>query len=69
MRVNAVAPGTAYTDIQAAAGELDRPARIVSRVPIGRIAEPEEIANAVLWLLSAEASYVTGTVLRVAGGL
>jgi len=69
MRVNAVAPGTAYTDIHAAAGEPDRPARIASRVPIGRIAEPEEIANAVLWLLSAEASYVTGTVLRVAGGL
>jgi len=69
MRINAVAPGTAYTDIHAAAGEPDRPARIVSRVPIGRIAEPGEIANAVLWLLSPEASYVTGTVLRVAGGL
>ena len=69
MRVNAVAPGTAYTDIHAAAGEPDRPARIVGRVPIGRIAEPEEIANAVLWLLSPEASYVTGAVLRVAGGL
>lgn len=69
LRVNAVAPGTALTDIHAAAGEPDRPARVVARVPIGRIAEPEEIANAVMWLLSSEASYVTGAVLRVSGGL
>ncbi|WP_119679656.1 SDR family oxidoreductase [Indioceanicola profundi] len=69
IRVAAVAPGTAYTDIHEAAGEPNRPARVVSRVPMGRIAEPEEIANAVLWLLSAEASYVTGAVLRVSGGL
>lgn len=69
IRVNAVSPGTTYTDIHAAGGEPDRPARVVGRVPIGRIAEPEEIASAVLWLLSDEASYVTGTVLRSAGGL
>ncbi len=69
IRVNAVSPGTAFTDIHAAAGEPDRPARIVSRVPMGRIGEPDEIAESVLWLLSDKASYVTGAVLRVAGGL
>jgi len=69
IRVTAVAPGTAYTDIHAAAGEPDRPARVVSRVPMGRIGEADEIANAVLWLMSPEASYVTATVLRVSGGL
>jgi len=68
-RVNAVAPGTVHTDIHAAAGEPDRPARVVSRVPMGRIGEADEIADAVLWLLSPEASYVTGIVLRVSGGL
>ncbi|WP_431855220.1 SDR family oxidoreductase [Azospirillum sp.] len=69
IRVNAVSPGTAFTDIHAAAGEPDRPARVVTRVPMGRIAEPDEIAEAVLWLLSDKASYVAGAVLRVAGGL
>ncbi len=69
MRVNAVAPGTVYTDIHAAAGEPERPTRVVSRVPMGRIGQADEIANAVLWLLSPEASYVTGAVLRVSGGL
>jgi NAD(P)-dependent dehydrogenase (short-subunit alcohol dehydrogenase family) len=69
IRVNAVAPGTVYTDIHAASGEPGRPARVVSRVPMTRIAEPMEIANAALWLLSPEASYVTATVLDVAGGL
>jgi NAD(P)-dependent dehydrogenase (short-subunit alcohol dehydrogenase family) len=69
IRVNAVAPGTVYTDIHAAAGEPNRPERVVSRVPMGRIGEPKEIAHAVVWLLSEEASYVTGAVLRVSGGL
>jgi len=68
-RVNAVSPGTVHTGIHARAGEPDRPARVVSRVPMGRIGEPDEVAGAVLWLLSAEASYVTGSVLRVSGGL
>lgn len=68
-RINAVSPGTVYTEIHAAAGEPERPKRVVSRIPMARIGEADEIANAVLWLLSDEASYITGTVLRVAGGL
>lgn len=69
IRVNAVAPGTAYTDIHAAAGEPERPARVVTRIPAARIAQPEEIAEGVVWLLSDQASYVNATVLRIAGGL
>jgi NAD(P)-dependent dehydrogenase (short-subunit alcohol dehydrogenase family) len=68
IRVNAVAPGSTLTDIHAAAGEPDRPARVKMRIPLQRLAKPEEIAEAVLWLLSDAASYVTGSVLRVSGG-
>ncbi len=68
IRVNAVAPGTAMTDIHASAGVPDRPAKVAARIPMQRVAEPEEIASAVLWLLSDAASYVTGTILRVSGG-
>lgn len=69
IRINAVAPGTVETGIHAAAGDPGRPARVAGRIPMQRIGTPDEIARAVLWLLSAEASYVTGTVLRVSGGL
>lgn len=69
IRVNAVAPGTTLTDIHAATGVPDRPARVAGRIPMQRVAQPEEIANAVLWLLSDEASYTTGSILRVSGGL
>ena len=69
IRVNGVAPGIVHTDIHATAGDPGRPERVVGRVPMGRIGEPEEIAAAVLWLLSDEASYVTGAVLRAGGGL
>jgi len=69
IRINAVAPGTAFTDIHAAGGDPDRPARVAARVPMGRIAQPQEIAHAVLWLLSDEASYLTATVVRVSGGV
>lgn len=68
IRVNAVAPGSTLTDIHASAGEPDRPARVRSRIPMQRLAEPEEVAEAIVWLLSDAASYVTGAVLRVAGG-
>ena len=67
-RVNAVAPGLVDTDLHAAAGEPDRPARIAPTVPMGRAGSAEEIARTIVWLLSDEASYVTGAILRVAGG-
>ena len=69
IRVNAVAPGIVNTRIHADAGAPDRAAGALGRIPMGRLAEPEEIAPAVVWLLGPAAAYTTGTVLRVAGGL
>jgi NAD(P)-dependent dehydrogenase (short-subunit alcohol dehydrogenase family) len=69
IRVNAVAPGTTDTDIHAAGGDAGRAARVAGRIPLGRAAQPAEIAEAVVWLLSPPASYVTGSVLRAGGGL
>ncbi|CDM24781.1 SDR family NAD(P)-dependent oxidoreductase [Castellaniella defragrans] len=69
IRVCGVAPGSTLTDIHAAAGEPDRPARVAPRIPLGRLAEPAEIAAAIVWLASPAASYVTGTTLACAGGL
>ncbi|MEU5312872.1 SDR family oxidoreductase [Streptomyces sp. NPDC021562] len=68
VRVNAVAPGAVDTEMHAAMGDPDRARRIGAGVPLGRVGLPEEIAAAIAWLLSPEASYTTGTVLRVAGG-
>jgi len=68
VRVNAVAPGFVRTEIHADSGMPDRLEKVAPTMPIGRAAEPEEIAEAVLWLLSDKASYTTGAVLRVAGG-
>ena len=68
IRVVGVAPGVVNTGIHADAGEPARPDRIAPTVPMRRAGEPEEIAAAVAWLMSDEASYVTGTTLRVAGG-
>jgi NAD(P)-dependent dehydrogenase (short-subunit alcohol dehydrogenase family) len=69
IRVNAVAPGIVNTDIHAAAGDPGRLERVASRIPVGRPAEPEEIVPAIVWLLSAEAAYASGAVLRMAGGV
>jgi NAD(P)-dependent dehydrogenase (short-subunit alcohol dehydrogenase family) len=68
IRVNAVRPGIIYTEIHAAGGEPGRVDRMKSFVPLGRGGQPEEVAAAILWLLSDEASYITGTILDVAGG-
>jgi len=68
IRVNAVAPGLVETDIHATAGDPDRPQRMAPGIPLGRGAKPEEIAEAVLWLLSPAAGYVTGAILAVSGG-
>lgn len=69
IRVNAVAPGTVATEIHAAGGDPDRAARVAARIPLGRVGGPEEIAEAIVWLLSPAASYTTGAVLTVSGGL
>jgi len=68
IRVNAVRPGIIYTEIHASGGEPGRVDRMKSFVPMGRGGQPEEVAAAILWLLSDEASYITGTILDVAGG-
>jgi NAD(P)-dependent dehydrogenase (short-subunit alcohol dehydrogenase family) len=65
----AVAPGVIRTAIHAAAGDPGRPDRVAGNIPLGRAGEPDEIAPAIAWLLGPEAGYVTGAVLRVAGGL
>jgi NAD(P)-dependent dehydrogenase (short-subunit alcohol dehydrogenase family) len=69
VRVNAVAPGMVRTDIHAAAGQPDRVQRVVARIPMGRVGEPEEVAPAVAWLLGPDSGYVTGATIRVSGGL
>lgn len=69
IRVCAVAPGSTLTDIHAAAGEPGRPERIAGKIPMGRLAYPNEIAETIVWLLSPAASYVTGRVVHCSGGL
>ena len=68
VRVVGVAPGLIRTGIHAAAGEPGRVERMAPLIPMRRAGEPGEVADAVAWLMSDEASYVTGTTLRVAGG-
>lgn len=68
IRVNAVAPGLIATDMHAAAGAPDRLERLAPGIPMGRAGTVEEVAAAVLWLMSASASYVTGAVVPVGGG-
>jgi NAD(P)-dependent dehydrogenase (short-subunit alcohol dehydrogenase family) len=63
-----VAPGTVRTEIHAAAGDPGRVDRAAAQIPLGRAGEPDDIAPAIAWLLSPESSYVTGAILRVAGG-
>jgi NAD(P)-dependent dehydrogenase (short-subunit alcohol dehydrogenase family) len=68
IRVNCVRPGFVNTDIHAGAGEPNRIERMRDSIPMKRGGEPEEVANAILWLLSEEASYSTGAILDVTGG-
>jgi NAD(P)-dependent dehydrogenase (short-subunit alcohol dehydrogenase family) len=68
IRVNAVRPGFIHTEMHASGGEPDRIERVKASVPLGRGGQAEEVAQAILWLLSAEASYATGAFIDVAGG-
>jgi NAD(P)-dependent dehydrogenase (short-subunit alcohol dehydrogenase family) len=68
VRVNAVRPGIIDTDIHASGGQPDRAARLAPTVPMQRSGTAAEVAAAIVWLLSDEASYVTGSMLDVAGG-
>jgi NAD(P)-dependent dehydrogenase (short-subunit alcohol dehydrogenase family) len=68
IRVNAVAPGLIDTGLHAAAGEPGRLDRLAPSIPMGRGGTADEVAEAVLWLLSTAASYVTGAILEAGGG-
>jgi NAD(P)-dependent dehydrogenase (short-subunit alcohol dehydrogenase family) len=68
IRVNAVRPGIIITEIHALGGEPNRPQRLAEFIPMRRSGEASEVATAIVWLLSDEASYITGTLLDVAGG-
>jgi NAD(P)-dependent dehydrogenase (short-subunit alcohol dehydrogenase family) len=68
IRVAAIRPGLIDTEIHASGGEPDRAHRLSHMVPMKRVGTPEEIANAIVWLMSDEASYVTSTILDVSGG-
>ena len=68
IRVNAVRPGVIYTEIHASGGEPGRVDRVKDAVPMKRGGTAEEVAQAILWLLSEQASYTTGALLDVAGG-
>lgn len=68
IRVNAVRPGFIYTDIHATGGEPNRVDRVKAFVPMKRGGSAEEVARAIVWLLSDEASYSTGTFIDVTGG-
>lgn len=68
IRVNAVRPGLIHTEMHASGGEPGRIDRLKASVPLQRGGRAEEVAQAILWLLSDEASYVTGTFIDVSGG-
>jgi NAD(P)-dependent dehydrogenase (short-subunit alcohol dehydrogenase family) len=68
IRVNAVRPGFIYTDMHASGGEPNRVERVKEFVPMKRGGRPEEVANAILWLLSDDASFTTGAFVEVTGG-
>lgn len=68
IRVNCIRPGFIYTDIHADGGEPNRVSRLEPSLPMLRGGEPAEVANAIIWLLSDQAAYVTGTFIEAAGG-
>jgi NAD(P)-dependent dehydrogenase (short-subunit alcohol dehydrogenase family) len=68
VRVNCVRPGLVDTDIHASGGQPDRLERIAPTVPMQRAGRPDEVASAIVWLCSDDASYITGSLLDIGGG-
>jgi NAD(P)-dependent dehydrogenase (short-subunit alcohol dehydrogenase family) len=68
VRVNAVRPGIVDTEIHASGGQPDRAVALRHIIPMQREGQPEEVAHAILWLVSDEASYTTGALMDVSGG-
>jgi NAD(P)-dependent dehydrogenase (short-subunit alcohol dehydrogenase family) len=68
IRVNAVRPGVIDTDIHASGGEPGRVDRLKDSIPLKRGGSPEEVGRAIMWLLSSESSFTTGSLLEVSGG-
>lgn len=68
VRVNSIRPGLIETEIHATSGDPDRARKLGAAAPLGRAGKPEEIAEAIVWLLSDSSSYVTGSVLDITGG-
>jgi len=68
IRVNAVRPGIIETEIHASGGQPDRARQLAPQVPMQRAGSADEVAQAIMWLLSANASYATGTIVDVSGG-
>ena len=69
IRVNTVRPGFIHTEMHASGGEPERVARLAPNIPLCRGGDPEEVASAIMWLLSDKASYAVGTTIDVAGGV
>jgi NAD(P)-dependent dehydrogenase (short-subunit alcohol dehydrogenase family) len=69
IRVNTVRPGFIYTEMHADGGETGRVDRLSSGIPLQRGGEPEEVARAIMWLLSDAAAYAVGSVIDVTGGI
>ncbi|MBU1211631.1 MAG: SDR family oxidoreductase [Alphaproteobacteria bacterium] len=69
IRVNCVRAGTVNTEIHATSGNPDRPALFARAAPLGRVGEPSDIAEAVMWLASEKAAFTTGAILSVSGGI
>jgi len=67
IRVNAVSPGLIQTELHARSGLPDRLERLLPGVPMGRVGSAEEVAQAVLWLASDEASYISGAIVPISG--
>ncbi len=68
IRVAGIRPGLIDTEIHASGGDPERAHRLAHLVPMKRVGSAEEVANAIVWLMSEDASYVTGTTLDVSGG-